>query len=60
MYVGELAEGPPIRMLYLGPDRAANVLEIVVVERDDGAEMAIHAMKMRRQYEALLPRGTEK
>lgn len=42
-------------MLYLGPDRAANLLEVVIVERDDGTELAIHAMRMRKRYEALLP-----
>ncbi len=46
---------PPWRVLYLGPDRAGNLLEIVVIERDDGSELAIHAMKMQRKYERLLP-----
>ncbi|MEX2620454.1 MAG: hypothetical protein WD250_09555 [Egibacteraceae bacterium] len=50
-------QGPPWRVLYLGPDRAANLLEVVVVERDDGSELAIHVMRMRRRYEALLPFG---
>jgi hypothetical protein len=45
---------PPKRVLYLGPDRAANLLEIVVMERADGSELAIHAMKMRPQYERLI------
>lgn len=45
---------PPWRVLYLGPDRAANLLEVVVVERDDGTELAIHAMRMRPGYERLL------
>lgn len=48
-------EGPPWRVLYLGPDRAANLLEVVVVERDDGTELVIHAMRMRKGYEAYLP-----
>jgi len=26
----------PLRVLYLGPDRAGNLLEVVVIERDDG------------------------
>ncbi|MGI8807925.1 MAG: hypothetical protein ACR2KK_08815 [Acidimicrobiales bacterium] len=41
-------------MLYLGPDRAGNLLEIVSVVRDDGTEIVIHAMRMRRGYESLL------
>lgn len=42
------------RVLYLGPDRAANLLEIVSVVREDGTEIVIHAMPMRRMYEPLL------
>ena len=30
-----------------------------VVERDDGTELAIHALRMRKRYEALLPRSQE-
>lgn len=40
--------------LYLGPDRAGNVLEVVSVQRDDGSEVVIHAMRMRRMYESWL------
>ena len=42
------------KVLYLGPDRAGNLLEIVSVLRDDGSEIVIHAMRMRRMYESLL------
>ena len=42
------------RVFYLGPDRAGNLLEVVVIERDDGSELAIHAMKMRRRYRQLI------
>ncbi len=45
---------PPWRVLYLGADRAGNLLEVVVVERDDGTELVIHTMKMRKAYEELL------
>lgn len=56
LYEGDLDEdGPPWRVLYLGPDRAANLLEVVVVERDDGTELAIHAMKMQSKYAGLIP-----
>lgn len=51
--------GRPWRVLYLGPDRAGNLLEVVVIERDDGTELAIHAMKMRPKYESLIPPGEE-
>lgn len=41
--------------LSLGPARSADLLEIVTVVRDDGSELAIHAMKMRPGYARLLP-----
>ena len=41
--------------LYLGPSRSADLLEVVTVVRDDGSELAVHAMKMRLKYERLLP-----
>src|SRR5712691_10685379 len=37
----------PDKALYLGPDQAGRFLEVVVVVRADGTELAIHAMKMR-------------
>ena len=47
-------EGPPWRALYVGPDRAGALIEVVVIERDDGSELAIHARRMRRTYGQLL------
>lgn len=41
--------------LYLGPARSADLLEVVTIVRDDGSELAIHAMKMRPKYRRLLP-----
>jgi hypothetical protein len=41
--------------LYLGPSRSADLLEVVTIVRDDGSELAIHAMRMRRGYRRLLP-----
>jgi len=46
----------PIRYLLLGPDRAANILEIVVLDRPHGPAV-IHAMAMRAQYRRLLAGG---
>lgn len=48
------AEESNDKVLYLGPDLAGNLLEIVSVTRHDGTEIVIHAMKMRRMYESLL------
>jgi hypothetical protein len=47
-------EDDEARCLYLGPDRAGNMLEVVTVMREDGDEVAIHATPMRRAYEHLL------
>ena len=49
--VGEQDDG---KVLYLGPDRAGNLLEVVSVLQDDGVEVVIHAMRMRRAYESFL------
>ena len=43
--------------LYLGPSRSAELLEVVTIVRDDGSELAIHAMPMRPKYQRLLPEG---
>jgi hypothetical protein len=43
--------------LYLGPARNAALLEIVTIVRDNGSEIAIHAMRMRAKYQRLLPGG---
>lgn len=46
------------KVLYLGPDRAGNLLEIVSVVREDGSEIVIHAMRMRAKYQPFLrPEG---
>jgi len=42
---------------YLGPARNADLLEIVSVVRDDGPELAIHAMNLRPTYRRASSRG---
>lgn len=42
------------KRLYLGPARDAALLEVVTLARSGGAEMAIHAMKMRPKYRRTL------
>lgn len=49
--VGEQDDG---KVLYLGADRAGNLLEVVAVAREDGSEVVIHAMRMRTNYEPFL------
>jgi hypothetical protein len=48
-------EDGPRRELRLGPDRAGNLLEVVVLLLDDDTELLIHAMRMRPKYRDLLP-----
>ena len=50
----EPAADPP-RVLAIGADRAGNLLEIVWLELDGGAQMVIHAMPLRPAFHALLP-----
>jgi hypothetical protein len=57
-YAGEeSSDDGLVKVLYLGPDRAGNMLEVVVIERQDGHEIIIHAMKMRQKYDRLLGQG---
>jgi hypothetical protein len=42
------------KVLYLGPDRAGNLLELIAVLRTNEPELVIHAMPMRPMYEPLL------
>lgn len=44
----------PDRWLVIGPDRAGNLLELVVLITGEGTEMIIHAMPMRAAYRRLL------
>jgi hypothetical protein len=41
--------------LFLRPSLTGEFLEVVAIVRDDGSELAVHAMKMRRKYLRLLP-----
>jgi hypothetical protein len=50
--IEEVSEDP-IRYLVLGPDRAGNILEIVVLDRPQGPAV-IHAMPMTAKYQRLL------
>ncbi len=44
----------PDRWLVIGPDRAGNLLEVVVLVTVEGAPLAIHAMRMRTKYRSLI------
>lgn len=53
MVVDDLGEDPD-RWLVIGPDHAANLLEIVVLITSEGDELIIHAMPLRPRYRKLL------
>jgi hypothetical protein len=44
-------------VLYLGAARSGELLEVSTILREDGTELVIHAMTMRRSYQNLLSRG---
>lgn len=46
-----------VAVLYIGPDTNGDLTEVVVIEDDDGSEIAVHAMKLRKRYRRLLPKG---
>lgn len=56
LVIEEVADDP-VRYLVLGPDRAGNLLELVVLDRPQGPAV-IHAMRVRSKYRPLLP-GSE-
>jgi hypothetical protein len=54
----ELGDDPP-RYLMAGPDRAANLLELVAIEVGAG-QLVIHAMALRRSTEQELFGGKDR
>ena len=53
LVIEDIGEDPD-RWLVLGPDRAINMLEVVVLITAEGTQLVIHAMPMRPIYERLL------
>lgn len=53
MVIDDVGEDPD-RWLVIGPDRTANLLEVVVLVTAEGDEMIIHAMPLRPVYRKLL------
>lgn len=45
-----------VGVLYIGPDRAGRMMEVITVDDVDDGEVAIHAMPLRKSYERYLPR----
>jgi hypothetical protein len=50
----EEAGEDPDRWLTIGPDSAANLLEVVIMITAEGNHVAIHAMPMRDMYARVL------
>ena len=48
--IARLSVKTPDKWLYLGSDEVGRPLEIVAIQGDDGVEVVIHAMKMRKRY----------
>jgi hypothetical protein len=49
------ADADPPKVLVIGPDRAGNLLEVMVLELADERLLAIHAMPLRPSLHHLLP-----
>jgi hypothetical protein len=49
-----VGEADDSKVLYLGPDQAGNLLEVVSAARENGTEIVIHAMPMRPKYQPFL------
>jgi hypothetical protein len=48
-------DADPPMLLVIGPDRAGNLLEVVVLTLASGRLLVIHALALRRKYRRLLP-----
>ncbi len=48
-------DADPPRVLAIGPDTAANLLEVIWLELDDDRDLVIHAMALRPTFFSLLP-----
>jgi len=53
MVVDDIGEDPD-RWLVIGPDRAGNLLEVIVLVTAEGNEVIIHSMSLRAAYRKLL------
>ena len=51
------AESDPSKVLAIGPDRAGNLLEVIILELARDELLAIHAMPLRSAFYDLLPKG---
>ena len=47
-------DSDPPKVLVLGPDRAGNMLEVIVLLFADDRRLAVHAMALRKKFYRLL------
>lgn len=52
-------DADPPKVLAIGPDRAGNLLEVILLELADDRLLAIHAMALRPTFYELLPEGDD-
>jgi hypothetical protein len=52
-------DADPPKQLVIGPDRAGNMLEVIVLALNTDRLLAIHAMPLREKYHELLLREKE-
>ncbi len=45
------------RLVFLGPDRTGQLLEVMAIETDNGGLLVIHAQPIRNRYLELLAGG---
>ena len=48
-------DADPPKVLAIGPDTAANLLEVIWLELDDDRDLVIHAMALRTTFFSLIP-----
>jgi len=51
------ADADPPKLLWIGPDEAGNLLEVICLELEDDRLLVIHAMGLRETFFELLPEG---
>ncbi len=50
-------DADPPRILIIGPDRAGNLIEVVLLHLSNDRLLVIHATGLRKQFYELLPRA---
>jgi hypothetical protein len=53
------ADADPPKVLAIGPDRAGNLIEVIMLELAGDRLLAIHAMPLRPAFHDLLPQGDD-